>query len=163
MPTIPSPVLLHGSLSPEQFTWLKCRAGTSSDAEALRKLDTSKGTLRHWKRNPAFQQVLEAIHTDKLLAFRLLALSMLELVVDSMTFLLTSDKGSDRRAGIEAWRSIFRLGAPEAQDEPATVRDIYNILNIRGDVPAAALDMVNPQRKVLRAASVEIPSSKDVA
>ena len=145
---MPNPVLLAGSLSPEQFKFLKLRSGTSTDAEAMRQYGITKGTLRYWKRNPAFLQVLDAVHTDKLLAFRLLSMSMLELVVDSMLFLLQSPKGSDRRAGVESWRAIMGVDPPKAQEQPQedVGKTIYNILNIRGDVDPRVLNAANPMK-----------------
>lgn len=147
--------ILSGGLSEPQFTWLKTRLSTSSDAEACRTCSVTKETLRYWKRSSTFQQVLKAVRTDQLAAFRLLGMSLAGLALDSLQLLLTSPRGSDRRAGLEAFRAIFRLGAPDAPLESEnTVQTIFNILQVKGDVSQEALKLINPMAKALTAVKV---------
>lgn len=76
-------------------------------------------------------------------------MSLAGLALDALYRLLGSSKGSDARAGLEAFRAIYRLGTPEASvDGENTVQTIYNILNVRGDVPPEVLDMVNPLKEL---------------
>lgn len=143
---------LLGGISPEQYRWLKIRLGTSSDSEACRLTDVGVEKLRHWKKNPTFHTLLLACRTDHLQAFRYLSLTLSELALEALEFLLRSPKGSDKKAGLEAWRQIFRVGQPEQDDTQTSAQQIYNILNIRGDVPPAVLGMVNPLKQLPPAA-----------
>lgn len=136
---------LRGGITPEQYRWLKVRLGTSSDAEAMRILDVSKDRVRRWKGNHAFRTILTAIAADKLMAFRLLTLSLAEQALEAMEFLLRSPKGTDKKAGLALWGKFFQLGAGEEDGGVALPQQIFNILNIRGDVPEAALMLANPK------------------
>ena len=145
---IPSPILLDGGLSQAQYQWLKVRLGTSTDAESLRITGLSRETLRHWKKQPAFATVLSSIRTDRLYAFRLLCLSLSELALTAVENLLKSGKGSDQKAGVMLWKSIFRLGGPEDEEAVDLPGAVYNILNIRGDMSPELLKAINPHRQL---------------
>lgn len=144
---------LQGGITAEQYQWLKVRLGTSSDAEASRLCGTTKGKLRQWRKNPAFTTILGAIRTDKLAAFRLLSLSLAEQALNALEWLLASPRGSDKKAGLDAWRQIFRLGAEENAKGEDLPQQIINILSLRGDVDPAVLQLVNPHRLPARKGS----------
>ena len=135
---------LLGGISPKQYEWLKVRMGCGSDAEACRITSVSKDSLRQWKRNPAFADILVAVRSDQLTAFRKLSLSLTEAALSALEWLLLSPKGSDKKAGLEAWRQVFRIGAPEKQEDETLPSQIFNILNVRGDVDPRVLSMANP-------------------
>lgn len=138
--------MLPNGISEQQYQFLKHRMGCASDAQALRLAGLSRESLRGWRRQPIFRQLHETCRNDQLNAFRVLALSFGELALDSLEFLLRSPKGSDRKAGLEAWRHIFRVGQVEKDDSEGLPQQIFNILNLRGDVDPRVLQMANPMQ-----------------
>lgn len=138
---------LLGGISPEQYRWLKIRLGTSSDAEASRITEVTKERLRRWKDNDAFMVILLAARDDKIKAFRLLSLSMAQTALEALEFLLTSPKGTDKKAGLILWTRIFQIGEPDKAEQELLPQQIFNILNLRGEIPPEVLDMVGGNRQ----------------
>ena len=148
--------MFPGGVSGEQYRWLKTRLGTNSDNEASRLTQISANTVKRWKRNAGFSAILDTIKSDKLSAFRLLSITLSERVLDALEKLLASDKGVDLKAGISAWWAIFRLDIEGQTEEQTIPQQVFNILNIKGDVPPTVLNLVNPLKQL------PVPTVKDV-
>ena len=139
-----------GNLSPRQYDYLKARLGTNSDVEAANLTETSLNTLKHWKRSsPGFRDLLQLTRTDRLSAFTALASSLSQAALEALQYLLSSDKGGEREKGLRVWIEVLRTrsGDDGAESLPQT---IVNILNLKGDVPSAVLDSVNPRPRLPR-------------
>ena len=139
---------LPGILSEAQYRWLKLRASVPTDAETSRKLEISKNTVKTWKKDAAFSTVLDLLHTDRVQAFKVLGLSFFEQALDALEYLFTSSRGADKKAALQLWMAITRVGAPDVEDTTTLPQQVFNILNLRGDIPKEALDMINPVRQL---------------
>ena len=125
------PTQLPGGLTPTQYRWLKARLGAASDAQACLDQGVSPNTLRHWKRNPSFRQVLQAIREDRWQALRLLGLHLAGEVLQGIETLLGSSKGPDIKAGVDGWRMLMR--PKEGQESPEDpVHALLALLRVRG-------------------------------
>lgn len=128
----------HGtSLSRLQYAFLKARLSMPSDAAALSSLGLNASKLKQWKRSPRFRSLLQLVRAEPLAAVRELALSQSELYLDALEWLFKSGKVAGVKAAIDSFHTLMRMKEGGGKDDEG-VKNIFNILQLRGPLPAAA-------------------------
>ena len=107
----------------------------------------SKNQLRHWRRSDSFRDVLNLVRTDRLSAFTVLASSLSSPALDTLERLLTSPNGAHAVAGLKEWIGLLLKGQAEETDE--ITKNVFNILQLRGEISPDLLDNISPQRRRL--------------
>lgn len=120
------------SLTGLQTRWLRERLSQDSEAATNAVVGISKDTLRSWKKSPHFSDFLNTVINQPSIALRLLALQLTGKALDAVEWLLDSPKGSDKKAGLEAFHSITRSRDDTTEDDAdRKLRFIIETLNYR--------------------------------